>query len=557
MQQSKLFGKTTKTIPRDIKIASHKFLYQAGFIRELTAGRYSYLPLGLRVWSRIVSIIDEEMQRMGAQRVLTPTLHPVELWKQGPRFSAWGSELMQVQDRRGSMFALGATHEEVFGDLVNFFSLSYKDVPCVLYQFTTKFRDELRPRGGLLRLREFTMKDAYSFHATAASLDETYKAMYTAYEKCMQRLGLEYIVVEADSGAIGGKHSHEFMALSPVGEDLVLRCSECGYAANQEKAEFFRGTVNLSEKINKLKHVVAKGLVTIEKMSKYYKAPHARMLKSVLYVADEKFVGAVLRGDLKVNEIKFKNVLQAKSLRQATETEIESLGTVRGFISPIGLEKVFWVGDPSIETVRNFYTGANQKDVDCANANFPRDFQVSRVADIAQAQEGYTCHTRRGTLQAFRAVEFGHIFKLDHYYSVPLGVNFVDAQGHSKPLFMGCYGIGIDRALATVIEQHHDVAGMIWPETIAPFHVHLLNLAKENTQADRVYHALQQEGISVLYDDRHISSGMKLKDADLIGIPWRVIVSPRLAEGQFEIKKRSNTKAVQGDFAFLLQQVTY
>ncbi|OGY78999.1 MAG: proline--tRNA ligase [Candidatus Kerfeldbacteria bacterium RIFCSPHIGHO2_02_FULL_42_14] len=556
MKQSQLFGKTTKTIPKDIKLASHKFLYQGGFIRELTAGRYSYLPLGFRVWSRIVSIIDQEMQRIGAQRVLTPTLHPVELWKQGPRFAAWGPELMQVKDRRDTLFALGATHEEVFGDLVKKFSLSYKDLPCVVYQFTTKFRDELRPRGGLLRLREFTMKDAYSFHVTAASLDATYRAMYAAYEKCMQRFGLDYIVVEADSGAIGGKHSHEFMALSSVGEDIVLRCPSCGYAANQEKAQFFREPLNLSEKLGKLHKVQARGLVTIEKMSQHYKAPRAQMLKSVVYVADEKFVGAVLRGDLEVNEIKFKNVLQARTLRQATEVEITSLGTVRGFIAPIDLKNVLWIGDPSVETVRNFYTGANVVDVDFANINFPRDFQVSRLTDIAQAQAGYACHVCHAQLQALRAIEFGHIFKLDHYYSVPLDVNFVDAQGNVKPLFMGSYGIGIDRAVATIVEQHHDAAGIVWPAAVAPYQVHLVNLVTDHTAADALYDALQAKGIQVLYDDRQISSGSKLKDTDLLGMPWRIIVSSRLASGQFELKNRSSKAVVKGNLAFILKQLS-
>lgn len=552
MRQSELFGKTSKTLPKDIKLSSHKLLYQGGFIRELVSGRYNFLPLGQKVRENIIKIIKEEMDAAGAQQVATPTLHPVELWEKTNRSDTMSDILMTLKDNKDSTFILGATHEEVFVDLVKKFNISYKDLPFTLYQFSSKFRDELRARGGLLRVREFTMKDAYSFHATPESLDETYERMREAYLSIVKRLGLDVLVVEADSGAIGGKHSHEFIAKSTAGEDTVLHCASCGYAANREKANCFIEEINLSDPLKKLQEIQATSLTTIEKMSKAYKQPGSKMLKTVLYIADGKYIGAVIRGDLEINESKLAHILKIKQLELASDADIQKLGTYRGFISPIRLKGVKFVGDYSLKSVKNFYTGANKKDIDYENANFERDFHVDILGDIMEVKAGLPCIKCKNPLEEIRGIEFGHIFKLDHFYSKPMDARFVTEKGKSELLYMGCYGIGIERAIATIVEQHHDDAGIIWPKEVAPFQVHILELGRKD-EAVQCYQTLQKAGFQVLYDDRNESAGSKFKDADLIGIPRRLVFSSRQQSGQVELKSRLKQEVQLIDWKNIIQ----
>jgi prolyl-tRNA synthetase len=549
MKYSKLFGKTIRRSPNEAKIDSHKLLHKAGYIRSLVAGRYSFLPLGFRVWNKIIQIIDEEMTKIGSQRVVAPTLHPIELWKATARDEAFGPGLMRLKDRRGSEFVLGATAEGVMLDLVMKFKPSYRDLPIVIHQFSQKFRDELRARGGLLRVREFVMKDAYSFHATKRSLDKTYQDMYNAYLRILERLGLKGIPVEAYSGAIGGKHCHEFMVESPVGEDRFLVCSDCGYTANKEKAEFVRENINLNDKMKPLKIIDQPEWVkTMEDNVKHYGLPQSRFLKNVVYKDGQgKMIVAVIRGDLEVNEVKLMNLLK-KNLVPATEEDIvERLKSKPGWVHSWGNKAAFYVGDTSLRTVKNLIGGQKQEKTDSINVNYPRDFKVDVEGDIGLAKNGYLCgRCKKGILKEKRGIEFGHVFKLDDFYTKPVKGTFVDKNGKERLMLMGCYGIGIGRAMAIVVEKHHDDKGIIWPKSIAPFQVHLLAVEMDNKKvrglAENVYMKLLDSGIDVLYDDRvDVSPGVRLVDADLIGIPIRLVVSQKIGE-KIEWKQRSKSK---------------
>jgi prolyl-tRNA synthetase len=559
MRYSHLFGKTVREAPSDASATSHRLLYRAGFIRELAAGRYTLLPLGQRVAARIVRIIAEEMDATGGQRIVTPTLHPLDLWEQSGRTASMGELLMRVQDRRGTEFALGYSAEEVFVDLVKGFALTHRDLPLTLYQLSLKFRDELRARGGLLRLREFLMKDAYSFHASEESLDETYRRMYDAYLRIFARLGVRAFAVEADSGAIGGKVSHEFIVAAESGESVVLLCPSCGYAASDETATARLAPLNTDAPLEDVREVPAPGATTIDKMAQFYGAPAWQMMKTVVYRlptgvgknasgddAQARYVGAVVRGDLDVNEVKLRRALGSVPLEQATDEEVLALGTVRGFIAPVRFPSPFairWVGDPSLRTVHNFFTGANRLDVDLAGVNYPRDFTVAIEADIATARGGMGCSHCDGVLTEQRGIETGHIFKLGTLYSAAMDATFADADGTRHPFVMGCYGIGVERNMAAVVEQCHDEHGIIWPQEIAPYAVHLLALGGTpavQAAADQMYETLCAAGVDVLYDDRDASAGVKFADADLIGIPLRVTVSARtLAEDAVELKRRA------------------
>jgi len=550
MRYSKFFGKTVRKAPAEAMAVSHQLLYKGGFIRELVAGRYSFLPLGFRVWEKIVKIIDEEMAAIPSQRVATPTLHPMELWWATARDQAFGAGLMQLKDRRGAEFALGATAEGVMLDLVKKFKPSYRDLPIVIHQFSQKFRDELRARGGLLRVREFVMKDAYSFHPDEKSLDETYQAMYEAYLRIAERLDLKVIPVEAYSGAIGGKYCHEFMVELEIGDDRFLVCNQCGYAANKERAEFVREDINLDEEMKPFKIIAQpEWVMTMEDNVKHYGLPKSRFLKNVVYKTPKgKIIIAVIRGDLDVNEMKLANLLGEGELVKATEEDLLKLGTKPGWVHCWGHKEALYVGDISLETVRNFIGGQKEKETDSFNVNYGRDFTVDRLGDIALAEEGKICgRCQKGKMVEKKSIEFGHVFKLDKFYSEPMGGTFVDKDGEELPMWMGSYGIGIGRAMATVVESHHDEKGIIWPEALAPFQVHLLNLNMEDPKvvkkSNEIYQRLVDEGFEVLYDDREMSAGVKLADADLIGIPKRLIVSQRsLEKGGVEVKKREEKK---------------
>jgi len=547
MRISKLFGKTQREVPAEAETISHQLLIKAGMINQVAAGVYSCLPLGWRVLKKIENIIRDEMDKAGGQELSMPVLQPLELWQKTGRDLAFGKSLFTLSDRRDRKLCLGPTHEEIITTLVSHNVKSYRDLPLLLYQIQTKFRDEPRPRAGLLRVREFAMKDLYSFDIDEDGLSQSYNKMLKAYQNIYVRCGLPALLVEADSGAIGGKDSHEFMVITESGEDEIVYCAHCKYAANVEKAQSIKSKID-SDKLLPLEEVATPDVATIDKVSQFLKVPQSHTLKAVFYVADGKLVFVVIRGDIEVNEVKLKNVLHCFELRLATETEIKEAGIVAGSASPIGISGVKIIADKSITSGTNFVAGANKPDTHFRNVNYPRDFEVDLIADIALARAGEGCPKCEGKLSSTRGIEVGHIFKLGTFLSEKLGASFIDANGESHPIIMGCYGIGLGRLLATAIEQNHDDKGIIWPLTIAPYHVYLCPLHLENPQvataAENVYAELEAKGLEVLFDDRKESPGVKFNDADLLGIPIRVTISPRtLEKDSVEIKRRSEKES--------------
>jgi len=538
MKYSKLFGKTMKDTPRDATLNSHKLLYQAGYIRESTAGRYYFLPLGQRVHDKIKKIIKEEMDKAGGQEMVTPVLHPKELWKETNRTTSVGFELMSIKDRNEFEFVLGGTAEEMLVDLVRKFQLSYKDLPINLYQFSTKFRDEMRARGGLLRLREFVMKDSYSFDVSEEEFKKEYKKMGETYSTIFRRLGLRTMVVESDNGYIGGEYCHEFVVESDAGESKFFMTEDGDYAAHEEVTKFMRDNKNLDDKELPMQAIDAVRGTTMEDGVKLHGLPMWQQMKDFLCV-DEKgrFILAVVRGDFDVNEIKLAHVVKAYTLRHATAEEVRKLGSEPGFISPVGLKEkakakgmeVLIVGDTSLRTVKNMYTGDNALHKDLLNVNIDRDFSVDIEADIALAREGDLAENGK-PLIVKRGIEVGNIFQLGFHYSSKMkGANFIDSEGKEKPYYMGCYGIGLARTMATLVEEFHDEKGIVWPKNLAPYLVHLISLQK-GEKAEKVYDALQEKGIEVLFDDRDASAGQKFADADLLGMPVRLVVSEKTGD---------------------------
>lgn len=504
-------------------------------IAQEAAGIYSYLPLGWRVLKKIESIIREEMDKAGGQELMLPVLQPFELWQQSGRYVSFGKSLFTLTDRKEHTLALGPTHEEVITDLVHRYVQSYRELPLLLYQIQTKLRDEPRPRGGLLRVREFIMKDLYSFDADAAGLDESYQKMCQAYKNIYARLGLPALMVEADSGAIGGKDSHEFMVITETGEDEVIYCSNCGYAANAEKAQFVKARSN-AESLLPLEEIATPEAKTIEEVAGFVGVLTSQTLKAVFYFADGKFIFVTIRGDLEVNETKLRNALKCSELRLATEDEVNGAEIVAGFASPISVKRVKVVADDSITLGFNFIAGANKPGYHLRNANYPRDFQVDLIADIALARSGDSCPKCRGKLSSSRGIEVGHVFKLGTFISERFGASFLDNDGKSRPIVMGSYGIGLGRLMAAIVEQSHDDKGIIWPLSAAPYQVYLCPLSLDKPAvlptAEKIYQKLQKKGIEVLFDDRDDSPGVKFNDADLLGIPLRLTLSPRTLQSQ-------------------------
>jgi prolyl-tRNA synthetase len=540
---SKLFGKTLREVPADADTASHRLLLRAGMINQLSAGIYSYLPLGWRVLRKIENIIRQEMNAAGGQEVNLPVLQPFEMWQQSGRDKVLDKVLFSLYDRRERRHALGPTHEEVITQLAGHYIRSYRDLPQMLYQIQVKFRDEPRPRGGLLRVREFHMMDLYSFDADEAGLDVAYDRMVEAYQNVFDRCGLTTMLVEADSGAIGGKDSREFMAVTESGEDEIIYCPDCNYAGNVEKAVSAKVKIDNGEP-QPIEEVATPGMGTIEEVAGFLNIPHSHTLKAVFYVADGQIVFVVIRGDLDVNEIKLNNVLKATELRMATEPEVIEAGIVAGAASPVGLEGFKVIADDSVTSGTNFVAGGNKPDTHIRNVNYPRDFKADIIADIASARSGDTCHLCGGTFASTRGIEMGHIFKLGTIYSEKFDASFIDEKGESRPAIMGCYGMGLGRLMAAVIELNHDDKGIIWPVSVAPYHVYICTLSREGTpvsqEAEKLYEELMAAGIEVLLDDREDSPGVKFNDADLLGIPFRVTVSPRtLEKNSVELKKRS------------------
>ncbi|HSX28078.1 MAG TPA: proline--tRNA ligase [Candidatus Saccharimonadales bacterium] len=557
MRSSQLFGKTSKSEGLDYKIASHRLLTQAGYIRESTAGRLFFLPLGQRVQNKIIDVVRKHMEGIGAQEVLMPTLHPLELWQETNRTTTVSFELMTIKDRRDAEFALGGTAEEMAVDLVRKFNVSYKDLPFSIYQFSMKFRDEMRARGGLLRVREFIMKDAYSF-GTEAQFKKTYQQYWDAYAAAFTELGLKTDVVAADNGYIGGEYCHEFVSESDAGESRYFIDETSGYAAHEDVATFQVDEKNLDEELQELKPVEAVRGTTMEDGVKLHNMPLWQQIKDVLYFdeATKRYILAIIRGDFDVNETKLMQAAGAWELRSATEEEIrDDLGSEPGFISPVDFAKqgknsghtVVIVADKSLRTVRNAYGGANRKHQDLLSINIDRDYVPDIEADIALAQPGMKS-LKGGELIEKKGIEVGNIFQLGyHYTNLMKDAEYTDDAGTRQKYYMGCYGIGIGRTMAAIVDAHHDEKGIIWPDAIAPYRVYLARLGGDEAvvqAADELYQKLQAAHIDTLYDDRDISAGQKFADADLTGIPHRVVVSARtLKENAIEYKQRDKDAA--------------
>lgn len=549
MRQQQLLNPTLRDVPGDAEAASHRLMLRAGLIRQLSSGIYSYLPPGLKALQNIQTIVREEMDASGAQEMLMPALHPSELWKASGRWDVYGPELMRLEDRNGREFALGATHEEVITTIVKDEIHSYKKLPVTLYQIQTKYRDERRPRFGLLRGREFLMKDAYSFDRTASGLDKSYTSMYNAYVNIFTRCGLQFRAVEADSGAIGGTDTHEFMALADVGEDTIVHCTSCRYAANIEKAV---GTMPGQNQIDEAAYVQphpqpvkvnTPQVTTIKQLTQYLQVPADQIIKSIALEADGTPLIVLLRGDVELNEIKLKQVVGTyDEVSMLSEVDIEKLGSFAGFIGPIGLEKVRIIADSSIRGMKDAVVGANEPDFHLLHINVERDLEALTFHDVRNVGQGELCVHCENELSFAKGIEVGHVFKLGTKYSQSLGASFIDDNGVSEPFIMGCYGIGVSRVLAAIIEQNHDERGIIWPESISPYAIHLLTMQVQDEAqmklSEDIYRTLTGAGFTVLWDDRDERPGVKFNDADLLGFPLRLTVGKKANERILECKER-------------------
>jgi prolyl-tRNA synthetase len=544
MRYSQYFIPTVKETPSDAEVISHQLMLRSGMIRKLSAGIYNYLPLGLRSIRKVEQIVREEMNRAGAIEILMPTVQPAELWQESTRWEQYGKELLRFKDRKDAEFCLGPTHEEVVTDLVRREVRSYRQMPLNLYQIQGKFRDEIRPRFGLMRGREFIMKDAYSFDVDSAAADISYDKMYRAYRRIFERCGLRFRAVEADTGSIGGTSSHEFMVLAESGEDAIVSCSCCEYAANVEKAEVRAdGGVEHAEP-RLLEKVATPDKRSIEEVAAFLHVPQSTMVKCLILVADDEPVAVLLRGDYELNEIKLKNLLKCETLELAPDNVVEKVtGAPVGFAGPVGI-KARLIADLSVQGMKNFVTGGNSKDLHLKNVNLERDFSVERFADLRNVVPGDACpRCDEGRMEMWRGIEVGHVFKLGTKYSKALKATYLDADGKEQIIFMGCYGIGVSRTVAACIEQNYDENGIIFPIPIAPFHciISAINYKDEAVArtADAIYEELTAAGIEALLDDRDERPGFKFKDADLIGIPLRIVVGAKnLAEGKVELKER-------------------
>jgi prolyl-tRNA synthetase len=557
MLMSRLFGVTLREAPTGAEAASHALLVRAGFIRQLGQGLFSYLPLARRALNRIEAVIREEVEAIGGQEITMPVVNPAEPWKASGRWHSTGAELLRFRDRRDREMALAMTHEEIVTDLCTTEIRSYRQLPKLVYQIQTKFRDDPRPRAGLIRVREFAMADSYSLDADEQGLERQYQAHREAYGRIFSRCGLPVLEVGADSGMMGGSTAHEFMYLTPVGEDSVVTCGSCGYAANRQIAVFRKAAGRESGSTPPapapLSKVATPDCTTIDELAAFLRVQPRQTAKAVLMVAgrdgaagaEERFVFAVVRGDMGVNETKLANAVKADWLRPATEEEIRRAGAVPGYASPIGLDpSALVVVDDIVPASSNLVAGANEAGFHFLNTNIPRDYTAGTVADIAAASAGHACARCGSPLSVSRGVEVGNIFKLGTRYSAALGATFLDAEGAARPIVMGSYGIGVGRLLACIAEEHHDDRGLAWPASVAPFSVSLVSLGTPDSAADaaarEAYQVLQKEGISILFDDRAESPGVKFADADLIGAPLRVTSSAKsLAAGGLEVKRRS------------------
>ncbi|MDH3391806.1 MAG: proline--tRNA ligase [Desulfobulbaceae bacterium] len=557
MRYSKLLLPTLKETPTEAEVVSHRLLLRAGFIRKLSSGVYTYLPLGLASIRKVEQIVREEMNRAGAQELLMPMVQPADLWKESGRWEKYGPELLRFTDRHDRESCLGPTHEEVITDLVRREIHSYRDLPINLYQIQTKFRDEIRPRFGLMRGREFIMKDGYSFDATEEGTEVTYQKMYDAYHRIFKRCGLSFRAVEADTGTIGGSFSHEFMVLADTGEDTLAICKQCDYAANMEKATV-KQPVAADTELLPLQKVETPGKRKVGAVCEFLEISPQELIKTMVYLVDGKPVAVLVRGDHEVQPVKLKNMLGAVEVELADDKQVfDSTGVPSGYLGPIDLN-IPVLADLEVEALRNFTVGANEKNYHMQHVNLGRDFKVSQVGDLRQITEDDPCPECSGGLELTRGIEVGHIFKLGDSYSKALKATFQDSNSEEQNFIMGCYGIGVSRTVAAAIEQNHDENGIIFPLPLAPFQAIILNLDPKNEQitgaAESFYKQLQQDGIEVLLDDRDERPGSKFKDADLIGIPYRITIGKRFAqEAEVEVRTRRDglTKSLSFDKAVI------
>lgn len=542
MKQSKMFIPTLREVPNDADSKSHQLLLKAGMIKQVASGVYSYLPIAKRVLNKIEAIVREEMEAIDGVEILMPALQPSELWSESGRWQSYGAELMRMTDRHGREFALGPTHEEIITSLVRDELKSYKKLPVTLFQIQNKFRDEKRPRFGLLRGREFIMKDAYSFHATDESLDETYQDMYGAYSRIFSRVNLNFRPVIADSGAIGGSHTHEFMALAEIGEDTICYTDESDYAANIEKAEVkYVSNIEHTEEKD-LEKIHTPGVRTAQQLADLLGKRLDEIVKSMIVKVDDQFIMFLIRGHHELNDVKVKSYFGTETVEMATDKEIQAiLGATPGSLGPVGVEKIEIYADNSVQDINNLAVGANETDYHYINANLGRDFNVKAFDDFRFILEGEMAADGSGPIKFAEGIEVGQVFKLGTKYSESMNATFLNDQGRAEPMIMGCYGIGVSRTLSAVIEQHHDEKGIIWPTSITPFDIHIITAnAKQDTQrelADQLYDAYKRD-YEVLYDDRNERAGVKFNDADLIGVPVRIVVGKQASEEIVEVKNR-------------------
>ena len=555
MRMSQLFGKTLRQTPTEAETPSHQLLLRAGLVHQVAAGVYAFLPLAWRALRKVEAIIRQEMDAAGGQELIMPAIHPIEIWQTSGRDQTMKDILFRFSDKRDREFVLGPTHEEIIVELFKRNVRSYRDLPLLVYQIQQKFRDEPRPRGGLIRLRQFTMKDLYSFDADFDGLDVSYRKMYEAYARIFDRCGVPTVPVLADSGAMGGRDTHEFIYLTDYGEDSCLLCPRCGYAANAEVAAFIKEPAHGGEQPKPIEEIPTPGLYTIQALADHLGIPTSRTCKAVFYSADGQPVFVAIRGDMDVNEAKLRRALGAADLHYMTEAEVQAAGFVPGSAGAVGLEGIRIVADDLLPHEPNLVAGANKPDAHLLNVNYSRDWKADILADIALAGEGSLCANPtdgesacRTPMDLRRGIEMGQVFKLGTFYADKLGATFLDAEGKQRPAVMGSYGIGTERLLAAIIEANHDEGGIIWPREVAPCQVHLVALQPDRedvrSAAEELYARLQSDGVEVLYDDRAETAGVKFNDADLLGMPVRVTVSPRtLGKGSVEFKRRTEKES--------------
>ncbi|WP_311407021.1 proline--tRNA ligase [Liquorilactobacillus uvarum] len=562
MKQSKILIPTIKEVPSDAEALSHKMMLRAGYIKQITAGMYAYLPLAHKVLRKIEQIIREEMDKIDAVEMLVPAIIPAELWKESGRYDTYGPSMFKLKDRHKRDFIMGPTHEETFTAIMRDAVKSYKKLPLTLYQIQMKYRDENRPRFGLLRGREFLMYDGYSFHANQESLDKVYRQIETAYRNIFERCGLDFRGIIGDAGAMGGHDSKEFMAIADIGEDTVVYSDQSDYAANLEMATNKRTLQTKHETLLELKKVLTQAAKTVEEVAKLLDVEQNKIIKTLLVIADEKPVAVLLRGTDELNEVKLKNYLSANIMRMASDAEAKKyLGADFGSLGPVGISSdIQVIADLDVEIMNNSIVGANEDGYHLMNANIDRDFKVDDYVDLRLVKEGEIAPDGKGSLHFTRGIEIGHIFKLGTRYSETLGANVLDENGRQKPIIMGSYGIGISRLLSAIVEQHCDENGIIWPQNIAPFDVHVIPINSKNKEqmalAEEAASILKEAGYSVLFDDRKARAGVKFADSDLMGLPVRITIGKKAEEGIVEIKLRKNGETLEVRTDELLNSVT-